>query len=404
MRSRAVAAAILVAALTGLASDAEARQMPNPRQMSGVPLPVGDVPAGTVTVRVLRGSFDNPVASQTVELEGDGQPKRATTNEIGRAEFTGLAPGARVKARAVVGSERLESQEFAVPASGGIRVMLVAAPAAAGGSDAGQAAAPAQPGRVVFGDDSRFVFELGEDGLSVFYILQIQNASAAPVQPEQPVAFELPPDARGATILEGSSPQATVSGRNVQVAGPFAPGRTLVQVAYTLPYSGAEIAIEQRLPLELAHVAVVAQKLGDLRLSSPHVREQQDMPAQGNLYIAGRGGAVAAGEPLRFTFSGVPHHPTWPRTVALVLAGLVLAAGAWSSFGARGAREPHTGAVGRLEARRDRLFDDLASLEMRHREGAVDSEQYAERRRELVASLERVYVALDDDVAARRAS
>ena len=30
-------------------------QMPDPKQMSGVPLPTGDIPAGTVTVRVVRG-------------------------------------------------------------------------------------------------------------------------------------------------------------------------------------------------------------------------------------------------------------------------------------------------------------------------------------------------------------
>jgi hypothetical protein len=42
--------------------------MPDARQMSGTPLPTGEVPAGTVIVRVVRGSMANPLAGETVEL------------------------------------------------------------------------------------------------------------------------------------------------------------------------------------------------------------------------------------------------------------------------------------------------------------------------------------------------
>ena len=48
--------------------------MPDPKQMSGRPLPVGDLPVGTVTVRVVRGSMTNVVANQAVELTGAGAP------------------------------------------------------------------------------------------------------------------------------------------------------------------------------------------------------------------------------------------------------------------------------------------------------------------------------------------
>ena len=389
-----------------LAAASPAGAQPDPRRMSGVPLPVSDLPVGTVTVRVIRGALTNPIASQTVEIVGGNAPLRAVTNESGRAEVTNLAVGSRVRAVAVVGGERLESQEFAVPASGGVRLMLVAADPSAGSPppDPGQGS-PAQPGEVVLGEESRFVFETGEDGLSVFYILQVQNDAAAPVQPGRPIEFELPSDARGATLLEGSSPQATVSGRQVKIAGPFAPGGTLVQVAYTMPYAGSNIDIEQKLPLRLLHLAVVAQKIGDLRLSSPQLAEQRDMPAQGNTYIAGRGGAVAADEVLRFSFSGVPHHSTWARTLALVLAVVVLAGGAWSAVRAGSATAPYDARRQELEATRDRLFDELAALEQGQRQQAIDPERYSDRRRELIAALELVYAALDDDaVAVGRAS
>jgi hypothetical protein len=400
--------ALVVLAAAGIGS---AQEMPNPRQMSGVPLPAGDVPPGTVTVRVIRGSFANPISSQTVEIVGTGSPVTASTNDIGRAEFKGLAPGARVKAAATVAGERIESQEFVVPRTGGIRLILVAS----GGEPAATApgaptaapsapAAPAQPGTVVLGAESRFVFEMGEDGLSVFYVLQIQNAASAPVQPESPLIFDLPADARSATVLEGSSPQAKVAGRRLQIDGPFAPGATNVQLAYTMPFKGSELTIEQKLPAQLMHLAVVAQKVGDMRLASPQLSDQRDMPAQGNLYIAGRGGAVAAGDTLRFQFSGMPHHATWPRTLAIALALTVLGGGAWAAWRAGGAPARQSAERQALEANRERLFDELTALEVRHKSEAIDPARYAERRRELVAALERVYVALDDEVAIGRAS
>ena len=410
VRSRGLLALLVAIALPAM-STLQARQMPDPRRMSGVPLPVGDLPTGTVTVRVIRGSLTNPITSQTVEIIGAGQTRTAITNDSGRAEFKELPVGARLRATATAGSERLESQEFTVPANGGIRLMLVAADSSsppASASDPAQGSTPpvqpGTPGSVVFGDESRFVFEMGEDGLTAFYILQILNASPAPVQPQKPVAFELPPDARGATILEGSSKQASVSGREVKIAGPFAPGATLVQVAYTLPFGDANLDIEQPLPLPLRHLAVVAQKVGDMRLVSPQISEQRDMPAQGNIYIAGRGGAVSAGEVLRFSFSGMPHQPTWPRTLALSLAIVVLVAGGWASFRAGDTHAPRDAHRLELESRRERLFEELTTLEQQQREQSIDPETYALRRRELIAALERIYTALDDAAAVGVAS
>ena len=100
--------------------------MPDPKEIAGVPLPVGDMAAGTVTVRVIKGSLSNNLPGQTVELLVNGVARRATTGESGRAEFAGLSVGDGVKAIAIVAGERLESQEFAVPSAGGTAVLLVA--------------------------------------------------------------------------------------------------------------------------------------------------------------------------------------------------------------------------------------------------------------------------------------
>jgi len=161
--------------LIGLTLTADAAgQMPDISQMSGVPLPTGDLPTGTVSVRVVRGDLSNNVVGQAVELHGGGPALRAATDDTGRAQFAGVAPGTRVHAVATVDGRRLESQEFEVPAAGGIRVLLVAggSAAAAGGAPGGAGgaqvpAAPAQPGTVALAGQSRFVREMADAAIDV---------------------------------------------------------------------------------------------------------------------------------------------------------------------------------------------------------------------------------------------
>src|SRR5262245_8051134 len=99
--------------------------MPDLRLVSGVPLPATDLPAGTVSVRVVRGSFANNLPNISVDFIVDGTKKTLKTDDSGRAEVKGLAPGARVKAVAVVNGERLETQEITIGQSG-IRFVLSA--------------------------------------------------------------------------------------------------------------------------------------------------------------------------------------------------------------------------------------------------------------------------------------
>ena len=90
-------------------------QMPDPRQMSGIPRPVDDLPDGSVSVRVVRGTLANNLQGQQVDLFVDGKARTAKTDDAGRAQFDKLPSGATLKAVTVVGSERLESQEFPAP-------------------------------------------------------------------------------------------------------------------------------------------------------------------------------------------------------------------------------------------------------------------------------------------------
>jgi hypothetical protein len=400
MRMRAIAAALCGGLLFLMAS--VHAQMPDPRQMSGIPLPVSDLPAGTVTVRVVRGAMTNVIRDQQVELTGGPSPLSAKTNESGRAEFTGLQPGTRIKAATTVNGERIESQEFTVPPTGGIRVALVATDPQMqqqAERDRQQAERAAQPGTVGLSDRSRFVFEMGDEALNSFGIFEIVNAADVPVKTAQPVVFELPNAAVGAGLLDGSTKQASVTGKRVIVNGPFAPGNTVVQFGYSLPISGGSMTIEQMMPLPLGQVSVLVQKVGDMQLQSPEVAEHRDMPLQGETFIVGKGPAVPAGRVIRFAFTGLPHRPVWPRNLALALAAAILAAGVWGSRRRGPANQAEQDRRKRLDAKRDRLFAELTSIEEQHRDKTIDPERYAARRRELLASLERVYAQLDEEAA-----
>src|SRR6478736_9367625 len=102
-------------------------QMPDPKQMAGIPRPVNDLPDGSISVRLIRGQLSNNIASHPVEAHFEnGRVVTVNTDDAGRAQFDKLQVGASVKFTATVDAEHLESQEFLVPAQGGIRLMLVA--------------------------------------------------------------------------------------------------------------------------------------------------------------------------------------------------------------------------------------------------------------------------------------
>jgi hypothetical protein len=157
------------------------------------------------------------------------------------------------------------------------------------------------------------------------------------------------------------------------------------------------LTVEQQMPIPLASVIVLAQKVGEMRLTSAQVTAQREMPADGENFIVGQGPGLAAGERLSIALSGLPHAARWPRYVALGLAIAILAGGWW--IGRRGFVEDRAPGLERLEKRRAQLFAELTSLEESHRVGRVTPQAYAERRTQLVSTLERVFAEIDRQAA-----
>lgn len=118
--------------------------------------------------------------------------------------------GASARPEAVVDGERLVSHPFEVPRQGGIRVILISRleQAAERRRQEEEAAAKAPPvkGILVFGGDTRVVFEFQDDVLRGFYLLDIVNTARTRVDIGGPLVIDLPRGAVSAGLLQDRSP------------------------------------------------------------------------------------------------------------------------------------------------------------------------------------------------------
>ena len=142
--------------------------------------------------------------------------------------------------------------------------------------------------------------------------------------------------------------------------------------------------------------AVIAPKQGDIKLASPQLTRQQEMPLSGQLAIVGEGGTIPAGQAFTLTFSGLPHHSSAPRYASLGLALAIALVGVWFALQPGGAAKADKQ---QIVARRERLFQELVRLENDRRNNRGERSRYTERREALIASLEQLYGSLDTDEA-----
>jgi hypothetical protein len=397
------AAVTALAAAVWLGAPVAHGQAPDARSMSGLAMPTADLPDGTVSVRVVRGGMSNNLQGVRVELHGAGANRTAVSGEDGRAQFSGLPPGSSVHAHATHEGEQLETDVFDVPATGGVRALLVF-------SEPGQAAATPAPhggGGAPFhggmgggndplsiGGNSRIALEFREDVLQVFYLLQILNRTSEPITPPSALIFDMPRGAEGTTLLEGATRQANARGTRVTVTGPFPPGVTELPIAFRLDAFGSTLSIEQRFPLPFEMMAIAVQKVGDMQVASPQIARMQDAPIESALFVMGTGPRLEAGQPFSLQLAGVPHQNRTPVYLALALAGLIVAIATWIAL-KPGRLDAVESRRQTLEARRERELAALAALDQQYRTGSLDEARYARRREATMAQLERIYGELD---------
>lgn len=386
----------LIAIALLIASTAFAQvEMPDPSAIAGTPLPAPELAPGTVTVRVVRERMGNNVADQDVTLTIGAAKRTLKTDAQGRAQFAGLTAGAMVQATTSVDGETLTSQEFAVPASGGVRVALIAGIAAAKAAEkaaADKAAMePARPGAVEIGPESRIILEYQDDNLTIFYLLEIINNARTPIDIGGPLLIQLPTGAAGASMMQGSSPRASALGDMLTITGPFAPGKTIAQVGFSLPQATESLSIQQKWPVAVAQVFVGVEKIGDMKVASPQLTDTREMNSDGQPFIMATGPRLNAGDTLVLNLSGLPAHSLVQRNVALAAVVVIFSIGLWFAISPGKA---HAVQDAKLNAHREKLLSDIVSLERKRRVKPLSGPDEARLER-LTAELERVIAELD---------
>ncbi|MEO7134994.1 MAG: hypothetical protein ABI024_12315 [Vicinamibacterales bacterium] len=386
--------ALLVCGLLAVPAYAQV-EMPDPSAIAGTPLPAPELPTGTVTVRVVKERMGNNVAGQDVTLMIGAAKRTLKTDGQGRAQFSGLTAGDTVQATTIVDGETLTSQEFAVPGNGGVRVALIAGIAAAKAAEkrSAEAAAkePARTGVVEIGPESRIILEYQDDNLTVFYLLEIVNNARTPIDIGGPLLLKLPTGAAGASMMQGSSPRASALGDMLTITGPFAPGKTVAQVGFSLPQAKESLSIAQKWPVALAQVFVGIEKIGNMKVASPQLTDTRETNSDGQPFIMATGPRLNAGDTLVLNLTGLPAHSNIQRDVALAAAVIIFTLGAWFAISPGKA---HAAQDAKLNAHREKLLNDIVSMERKRRQQALSGADEARLQR-LTTELERVIAELD---------
>ena len=253
-------------------------QMPDPKEMSGIPRPVTDLPTGHVSVRLIRGQLSNNIQGHPVEMHAGGKVLTVKTDENGRAEFSGVAAGTAVRAVATVDGERLESHEFPWP---GLRRHPRDARRDAQRERYARTCLPAATRQCRAGrSDAHHRRSHGRRDPDLLHPRHSEHRpSARAAGVGRPAGHAH--GAASTTVLAGA-PNAVARGDRVTVSGPFAPGQTPVEVAYRLRFDSGNVTFEQKMPLAVPNLAVLMKKVGDMSLSSPQLPNVQEREFEGS--------------------------------------------------------------------------------------------------------------------------
>ena len=295
--------------------------MPDPKQMSGIPRPVDDLPNGAVSVRadsrraveqhrrITRSSCTSAAKSRTVE------DRRERARAVRRRCPPGATREGGGRSSTASGSSRRSSRRRRRAASG----CCWSRPTRRKERAAAAASAPAVTGHGRHRRaDRASSSSRGEETVERLLPARHRRTTrAAPVNPPTPFVFDMPAGAHG----HAASWRARRRRRRVErharascravSAGQHASCRS----ARELPASGGASTSTQRFPRRFEQLAVIVKKVGDTTLRVAAARRAAgDAGATARLYIAGAGGAGRRGPAARAARStGLPHHSPTPR-------------------------------------------------------------------------------------------
>jgi hypothetical protein len=345
------------------------------------------LPAGTIVVD-LRDADDRPVSRETVHLgilvnsiaKGDSRKhEEATTDEEGRATFSGLDTLSNIAYRVSVGYQggSYAAQPFQMSQGKSMRVVLHVYPVA---HDLRRASVAIQ---------SILETELRDDRLQIEQAITVYNLGRVAWQPDD-VRLVLPSGytAFGSETMMGDEGVDDAHGA-AQLRGTFPPGQKMVVFRWQLPWSGdADIDFTVGMPPNTAIVRLMMPASSSVKLEAsgmpPAVLRQNP---QGQSFLVTER-QVTRDDPRLTTLTVGIHDLPTPgpgRTVATLLAAVGVALGIYLATMGR----PRSGARKAGRDEREALLAEIADLELAHISGDVGPRTYERARRDLVDALAR---------------
>lgn len=396
--------------------------------MATRPLNAPELPAGTVSVRVGRGSLSNTavgveVIADVVDTDGNAQKLTAKTGPDGRALFKDLPADAHFQAQTTVDGQILKTADFPVPREGGARLILVSAGTGEQGGEQAlppghegmmkgsgdQALPPGHEGMMQamrgdaphatpkertndlsvlrVGAGSRIVLDLREEALVVMEELVLENTSDKIFEPgPHGLALPIPDGGKEAEVIPGGVP-LKAEGSSVAVTGGIPPLTSGMPVRARFgmtiaTHNHGEIDIRQPVPMGLpTPLLFVPDNLGlTVQAAGLHEMPPQTDDAKNVIHIFQLPSVATAGI-LRFTVAGLPVRSHIATTVVGLLFFVLVLGGIFLMARGRGPNAPSADA-------RDKLLDELAEWERARRDGGKASEA---KRTQLLADLRQSY-------------
>lgn len=314
--------------------------MPHAAQMSGIPLPSPDLPAGTLSIRIAYGGLTETLPATEVELEilkGQGvMRQKATSDQAGRARFDGLPLGAQATAIVVHHGETFSTAAFKISGESGLRMLLFVAKAKEGASNsAALATGKVTHDRtsIAVGARSHIIVEPGEDDTQILEVVEIENSG---VDSYDPGAAGLPiwlPEGQSTAATDEDTPQEVrVEDGKLVWKGLVAPGTHAVRFFFRRSVEGDRLSFRQRTELAWPDVTIVVRDSPGIVVEGSDVTGG-DLRDLGNqkfrvFHVPG----VKANGTIAFSVRGLPRPDTRPRTIAAALALMILTWGVFSAW------------------------------------------------------------------------
>lgn len=384
------------------------------------PLRSGDLPADTITVKIVGQGMGDVKEGVRVGLyqSADGQnflPHAvASTKKDGRAQFSGLKADSSYVAVLEVAGQNIRSEAFR---GGAVRLLFSLAGSATADAHGGQAPATATPGgmppghpptggpapaksiahlkrtnkidQLVYERGSHLLAQLDEKHIAFLQVLNLANKGNEVFDPG-PAGFLIPlPEAAVRAELHDKGAdryfQLTPDKRALKLVKPFPPGQVRLQVTYSMKHGGGTASIKQRFTLPMDASVIAITNNDDATVAGPSYAEKRMMPnatgAQSTMYVLK---AVRPGGSLEVTISDIPHRKQWPIFATF---GLVVIIMIWGGFAWTTAKSRADQVVNKKEA----LLSQLVELNKRKKAGKVTEDKFQTKQQILMTELRQVW-------------